>query len=79
MNTQEIINELTKYDRLAILEALQKTYSRRYIDYMFHNGRKRTALFKETVKAYWEGKQKLTQKVDGLIYKLNNKKEEELA
>ncbi len=76
MNIQEIINELTKYDRLLIRESLSVKYSRRYIDYMFDNRRKRTWLFREVVKAYWENKRKLSGKVDGLIHELNNKQEE---
>ena len=79
MDTQEIINELTKYDRLVIVEMLHKRkYSRRYIDYMFSEGRKRTDLFRWVVRAYWTGKQELTGKVEGFIHELNNK-EEELA
>lgn len=76
MNTQEIISKLTKYDRLAIKEVLTGMYSRRYIDYMFDNGRKRTALFRETVKAYWNGKRELTEKVEVFINELNSKEEE---
>ncbi|MEO3210717.1 hypothetical protein [Parabacteroides distasonis] len=79
MNTQEIINELTKYDRLSIREALSGVYSRRYIDYMFDNGRKRTELFRKVVRAYWSSKLGLTEKVDGFIHEFNNKKEEELV
>lgn len=79
MNTQEIINELTKYDRLSIREALSGVYSRRYIDYMFDNGRKRTELFRKVVRAYWGSKLGLTEKVDGIIHEFNNKKEEELV
>lgn len=76
MNTQEIINELTKYDRLLIREALIAKYSRRYIDYMFDNRRKRTWLFREVVKAYWEQKRKMDEKVEGLIQELTSKQEE---
>lgn len=75
MNTQEIINELTKYDRLIIRESLKMRYSVRYIDYMFINGRKRTTLFKHTLRAYWKSKQELTEKVNGLMNKFNNKEE----
>lgn len=75
MNTQEIINELTKYDRLAIREALKGMYCQVYVNYMFRNKRKRTSLFRETVKAYWKGKQELANKVDGFIYELNNKED----
>lgn len=78
MNTQEIISELTKNDRLVIKEALSRMYSRRYIDYMLDNRRKRTFLFRETVKAYWAGKRELTNKVEVFINEFNNK-EEELA
>lgn len=77
MNTQEIINELTKYDRLAIREALKGMYCSVYVNYMFHNKRKRTELFKKTVKAYWISKQGLTEKVEKFIYEL--KKQEGLA
>lgn len=75
MNTQEIINELTKYDRLSIREALSGVYSRRYIDYMFDNGRKRTDLFRKVVRAYWNNKLGLMGKVKGFIYELKNKEE----
>lgn len=71
MNTQEIINELTKYDRLIIRESLKQRYSVRYIDYMFINGRRRTALFKHTVRAYWMSKKGLSQKMDELMNKYN--------
>ena len=73
MNTQEIINELTKYDRLAIREALKGVYCSVYVNYMFHNKRKRTGLFRKVVKAYWNSKQELTEKVNGFIYELYNK------
>lgn len=76
MNTQEIISELTKNDRLAIKEVLFGVYSRRYIDYMFDNRRRRTSMFRETVKAYWEGKRELTDRVGIIIHKFNNKEEE---
>lgn len=76
MNTQEIIYELTKYDRLLIREVLAKRYSRRYIDYMFDNRRKRTALFKQTIRVYWASKQGLTEKMDELMDKFNNKEKE---
>lgn len=75
MNTQEIINELTKYDRLIIRDTLRMRYSIRYIDYMFDNRRKRTALFKRTVRVYWKSKQELTEKVNGLMNEFNNKEE----
>lgn len=76
MNTQEIINELTKYDRLIIRETLKVRYSRRYIDYMFTCGRKRTALFKQTVRAYWKSKQELAEEMNELMNEFNNKEEE---
>lgn len=75
MNTQEIINELTKYDRLIIRDTLRMRYSIRYIDYMFDNRRKRTALFKLTVRTYWKSKQELAAKVDKLMNEFNNKEE----
>lgn len=78
MNTQDIIDELTKYDRLAIREALKGKYCQVYVNYMFRNKRKRTFLFRETVKAYWAGKRELTNKVEVFINEFNNK-EEELA
>ena len=79
MNTQEIIEELTRCDRLVIRERLSGVYSRRYIDYMFDNGRKRTELFRKVVRAYWNNKLGLTEKVEGFIYELKNKQEEELV
>lgn len=75
MNTQEIINELTKYDRLIVRELLSRKYSRRYVDYMFDNGRKRTELFRKVVRAYWSNKLGLTEKVEGFIYEFKNKEE----
>lgn len=75
MNTQEIINELTKYDRLAIREALKGVYCSVYVNYMFHNKRKRTELFRKVVRAYWIHKQGLAEKVDGFICELKNKEE----
>lgn len=75
MNTQEIIEELTRCDRLVIRERLSGVYSRRYIDYMFDNGRKRTELFRKVVRAYWNNKLGLTEKVEGFIYELKNKEE----
>lgn len=75
MNTQEIINELTKYDRLIIRESLKMRYGIRYIDYMFINRRKRTMLFKHTIRAYWKSKQELAEKMDELMDKYNNKEE----
>lgn len=75
MNTQEIINELTKYDRWIIRDTLRMRYSIRYIDYMFDNRRKRTALFKLTVRTYWKSKQELAAKVDKLMNEFNNKEE----
>lgn len=76
MNTQEIINELTRNDRLIIRDTLRMRYSIRYIDYMFDNRRKRTALFKRTVRVYWKSKQELAVKVDRLMNEFNNKEEE---
>lgn len=76
MNTQEIINELTRNDRLIIRDTLRMRYSIRYIDYMFDNRRKRTALFKRTVRVYWKSKQELAAKVDRLMNEFNNKEEE---
>ena len=76
MNTQEIINELTKYDRWIIRDTLRMRYSIRYIDYMLDNRRKRTALFKRTVRVHWKSKQELTAKVDRLMNEFNNKEEE---
>lgn len=76
MNTQEIINELTRNDRFIIRDTLKMRYSIRYIDYMFDNRRKRTALFKRTVRVYWKSKQELAAKVDRLMNEFNNKEEE---
>lgn len=75
MNTQEIINELTRNDRLIIRDTLKIRYSIRYIDYMFDNRRKRTALFKRTVRTYWKSKQELSDKLDKLMDTFNNKEE----
>lgn len=75
MNTQEIINELTKYDRLAIREVLKGVYCATYVNYMFRNKRKRTELFRKVVRAYWNNKLGLTEKVEGFIYELKNKEE----
>lgn len=75
MNTQEIINELTKYDRWIIRDTLRMRYSIRYIDYMFDNRRKRTALFKWTVRTYWKSKQELATKIEKLMNEFNNKEE----
>lgn len=77
MNTQEIVNELTKYDRLVITEIFLKQgkYSRRYIDYMFTKGRKRTELFRKVVQTYWNNKRQLTENVEGFIHELKNKEE----
>ena len=76
MNTQEIINELTRNDRFIIRDTLRMRYSIRYIDYMFNNRRKRTALFKRTVRVYWKSKQELAVKVDRFMNEFNNKEEE---
>lgn len=76
MNTQEIINELTKQDRLSVKEVLKGRYSQVYVNYMFRNKRRRTDLFRKTVRAYWEGKKALTEKVEVFMNELNNKKEE---
>lgn len=75
MNTQEIINELTRNDRLIIRDTLRMRYSIRYIDYMLDNRRKRTALFKRTVRVYWKSKQELAAKVEKLMNEFNNKEE----
>lgn len=75
MNTQEIINELTRNDRFIIRDTLRMRYSIRYIDYMFDNRRKRTALFKRTVRTYWKSKQELSEKLDKLMDTFNNKEE----
>lgn len=75
MNTQEIINELTRNDRFIIRDTLRMRYSIRYIDYMFDNRRKRTALFKRTVRVYWKSKQELSDKLDKLMDTFNNKEE----
>ena len=75
MDTQEIINELTKYDRLIIRDTLRMRYSIRYIDYMFDSRRKRTVLFKRTVRVYWKSKQELAAKLDKLMNEFNNKEE----
>lgn len=75
MNTQEIINELTKYDRLAIREALKGVYCAVYVNYMFRNKRKRTELFRKVVRAYWNNKLGLIEKVEGFIYEFKNKEE----
>ena len=76
MNTQEIITELTRNDRFIIRDTLRMRYSIRYIDYMFDNRRKRTALFKRTFRVYWKSKQELAVKVDRLMNEFNNKEEE---
>lgn len=75
MNTQEIINELTKYDRLAIMEALEVIYSRRYLAYMFNKERKRTDLFRITVKAKWECEREFKKRVERLIQEYHKTKE----
>lgn len=75
MNTQEIINELTRNDRLIIRDTLRMRYSIRYIDYMLDNRRKRTALFKRTVRTYWNSKQELATKIEKLMNEFNNKEE----
>lgn len=75
MNTQEIINELTKQDRLSVKEVLKKKYSPTYVNYMFRNKRRRTDLFRKTVWAYWEVKKVLTEKVEEFIHELNNNEE----
>ena len=75
MNTQEIINALTRNDRFIIRDTLRMRYSIRYIDYMFDNRRKRTALFKRTVRVYWKSKQELSDKLDKLMDTFNNKEE----
>lgn len=75
MNTQEIINELTRNDRLIIRDTLRMRYSIRYVDYMFDSRRKRTALFKRTVRTYWNSKQELATKIEKLMNEFNNKEE----
>lgn len=75
MNTQEIINELTRNDRLIIRDTLRMRYSIRYIDYMLDNRRKRTVLFKWTVRTYWKSKQELATKIEKLMNEFNNKEE----
>lgn len=75
MNTQEIINELTKYDRSAIRDALKGMYCSVYVNYMFCNKRKRTWLFRKTVKAYWNSRLTFSEDVGKIIGELKNKKE----
>ncbi len=75
MNTQEIINELTRNDRFIIRDTLRMRYSIRYIDYMFNNRRKRTALFKRTVKTYWNSKQELATKIEKLMNEFQKEKD----
>lgn len=75
MNIQEIINELTRSDRLVITNMLvERAYSRRYVAFMFEGGRRRTWLFRRVVRAYWENKQGLTGKVDELVQEFNDKR-----
>lgn len=75
MNTQEIIEELTRYDRLVIHDCLSEEYCYRHINYMFNKGRKRTKLFRKVVRAYWDSKQELIKKVEKIIVELKNQEE----
>ena len=79
MNTQEIINELTKCDRSVVRERLSGVYCSAYINYMFREKRKRTELFRKVVQAYWNNKLGLTEKVEEFIYDFKNTQEEDLV
>lgn len=62
MNTQEVIDKLTVHDRLIIQDMLSGIYSQRYVIAMLSGLRKRTELFKRTVRMYWEHREELQEK-----------------
>lgn len=64
MNTQEVIDKLTEHDRLIIRDMLSEIYSASYVIAMLGNRRKRTNLFKKTVRMYWEHREELQGKFE---------------
>lgn len=66
MNTQDVINKLTEHDRLIVRDMLSGIYSSRYVAAMFANTRRRSDLFKRTVKMYWEHREELQKKFDSV-------------
>ncbi len=75
MNTQEIIDKLTKADRSVIRDALEEVYSRVYVNAMFANIRRRTYLFRRTVRMYWESQSTFAAGVSRLIGELKGEEE----
>ena len=67
MNTQEIIDKLTKADRSVIRDALGGVYSRVYVNAMFANIRRRTRLFRKVVRIYWKNRSSFADGVDRLF------------
>lgn len=76
MNTQEIIDKLTEHDRLIVRDLLTGIYSTAYVNAMLSNRRRRSELFKKTVRMYWEHRRELQQKFNKAY--LNNLKEVEV-
>ena len=76
MNTQEIIDKLTEHGRLIVRDLLAGIYSTAYVNAMLSNRRRRSELFKKTVRMYWEHRRELQQKFNKAY--LNNLKEVEL-
>lgn len=76
MNTQEVIGKLTEHDRLIVRDMLAGVYSIRYVNAMFANTRKRSDLFKRTVKMYWEHRETLRKQFEGTY--ITNVKEAEV-
>lgn len=64
MKTQEVIDKLTEHDRLIVRDMLSGIYSTRYVAAMFANTRRRSDLFKRTVKMYWEHRDELQKKFE---------------
>lgn len=64
MNTQEVIDKLTEHDRLIVRDMLSGIYSTAYVNAMLGNRRKRSELFKRTVRMYWEHREELQKKFE---------------
>ena len=64
MKTQEVIDKLTEHDRLIIRDLLSEIYSTGYVNAMLSNRRRRTTLFKNTVRMYLEHKEELQKRFE---------------
>lgn len=63
MKTQEVIDKLTEHDRLIIRDLLKEIYSASYVNAMLSNRRRRTTLFKNTVRIYLEHREGLEERL----------------